>query len=437
MLPKTPTKPYFSFINWLIDHISGDKNTPINERILNVFCLLVGISFFYFVACSAIFFQRLDYCHLHIIWGSVSLFSFYLSYQLKYSKIAMILMIAVAYTSMTDTWVNEGGYFGPFLLMFLTYVVYYSFMLPRYWRLFFIVGNLLYAFCLQFIPCQAVIGTADFIVFRLLTTLACSTIAIYCCTSILDYSYERERRIAESRQHSLQEITKLQTQMIAIISHDVRAPLANIELLLDMLNRNMLSPEQQADMLRKLQKSVGQSREVLESMVGWTRAQVQSAHAEGAASVQCDVKKVIDDSLQDWQDLAATKKLQLQFTTTDSDVITVADSNLIRTTVRNLVMNAIKFTHEGGTIQLQLATDQHTATITVADNGVGIAPDRLAQLFRDRIISKRGTNSETGSGIGLWIVYDMVQRAGGNLTVTSELEKGSTFKVTLPLAKTV
>jgi two-component system sensor histidine kinase/response regulator len=107
---------------------------------------------------------------------------------------------------------------------------------------------------------------------------------------------------------------------------------------------------------------------------------------------------------------------------------------MLKTILRNLVTNAIKFTNNGGTINISEEQTQSGIIISVSDNGIGIKPDDLSRLFDiSEVLTTMGTAEETGTGLGLLLCKDFVETHGGKIWVESEFGKGSNFKFTLPI----
>jgi signal transduction histidine kinase len=108
---------------------------------------------------------------------------------------------------------------------------------------------------------------------------------------------------------------------------------------------------------------------------------------------------------------------------------------MLKTIILNLVSNAIKFTNSGGRININAEENSGNVIISVSDNGVGITPDNLAKLFDiSEIITTKGTAKETGTGLGLLLCKEFVEKHGGKIWVESEVGKGSDFKFTLPVS---
>ncbi len=136
---------------------------------------------------------------------------------------------------------------------------------------------------------------------------------------------------------------------------------------------------------------------------------------------------------------AGNKKIKLT-SNAEKDLLVNADKNMIETVIRNLVSNAIKFTPKGGDIIIKSRTitdsgNQQFAEISVKDSGVGISPNIQSKLFKiTENISTKGTEKESGTGLGLILCKEFVEKHGGEIWVESEAEKGSEFLFTIPLS---
>ena len=106
---------------------------------------------------------------------------------------------------------------------------------------------------------------------------------------------------------------------------------------------------------------------------------------------------------------------------------------MLKTVMRNLVSNAIKFTHNGGAININAEENSGNVIISVSDDGIGISPDNITKLFDiSQVLSTKGTAKEKGTGLGLLLCKEFVEKHGGKIWVESEVGKGSDFKFTLP-----
>ena len=115
-------------------------------------------------------------------------------------------------------------------------------------------------------------------------------------------------------------------------------------------------------------------------------------------------------------------------------LVLYADKKMIKTILRNLISNAIKFTNEGGMINIRAEQDSKEVIISVSDNGIGISPENISKLLdNSHTYTTTGTALEQGSGLGLILCKEFIEKHGGKLLIDSEPIKGSTFKITLPV----
>ncbi len=135
------------------------------------------------------------------------------------------------------------------------------------------------------------------------------------------------------------------------------------------------------------------------------------------------------------ENIADQKSITIKNDVPESLII-FADKSMISTVLRNLISNAIKFTREGGEVVVSARQNPKDILVSIKDNGIGIAPGRAKQLFSfDTNISTPGTNKEKGTGLGLILSKEFVEKHGGSIWVESEEGKGSTFYFTLPVRK--
>ena len=143
---------------------------------------------------------------------------------------------------------------------------------------------------------------------------------------------------------------------------------------------------------------------------------------------------VCKDILKTLDLTADAKNITIDYSTADH-ITVFADIDMLKTILRNIVSNAIKFTNNGGAININAEENSGNVTISVSDNGIGIAPDDLTKLFDiSQILTTTGTAKETGTGLGLLLCREFVEKHGGKIWVESEVGKGSDFKFTLPVS---
>jgi len=200
-----------------------------------------------------------------------------------------------------------------------------------------------------------------------------------------------------------------QHRFVADAAHELRTPLTALSLQAERLGQAPMSADAQ-DRLATLRQGIERSRELLEQLLTLARAQEAAGVPESAVSVQ----RVFRSVLEDLMPLADAKRLDVGVTT-EADARVRANELDLFVVVRNLVDNAIRYTPEGGSIDLSVATDARTVSITVQDTGPGIPAEERARVF-DPFYRVLG-NEATGSGLGLSIVSTVVQRLGGEVVL--------------------
>jgi signal transduction histidine kinase len=169
---------------------------------------------------------------------------------------------------------------------------------------------------------------------------------------------------------------------------------------------------------------------LLENLLEWSRIQTGRLKAK-PEKICC--KKIIEDIEPLFMDVAKGKSIGLMFEVEVEGVI-YADFEMMKTVLRNLISNAIKFTHINGEVKVSIKKHNSFCEIIVADNGTGIDPVAVDKIFRiDSSLSKTGTANETGTGLGLLLCKEFIEQNNGTIRVESQLGKGSNFIVTIPL----
>ncbi len=230
---------------------------------------------------------------------------------------------------------------------------------------------------------------------------------------------------------ALQELNATKDKFFSIISHDLKGPLNSLTSFSGLLinHTESLSKEEIQLLAKDLDKSVKNLFTLLENLLEWSRSQTGAIEF---TPEQVNLTEVLQINKELLSAQASTKKINILFEPDEIRMVQV-HKNSIHTVVRNLLSNAIKFTPEKGTIALTLTNQPTSILVAIADTGVGMEPEVLKKLFRiDTKHSTKGTANEKGTGLGLILCKEFVEKNGGTLWVESEVGKGSTFYFTLP-----
>jgi two-component system sensor histidine kinase/response regulator len=169
---------------------------------------------------------------------------------------------------------------------------------------------------------------------------------------------------------------------------------------------------------------------ILQNLLDWSRSQTGMLEINAE---RIDLKNLVDRNFSNLQLSANNKEIKIYLESLD-DIYIFTDKNMISTVLRNLLSNAIKFTRRGGKVMVGAQVDSDEVIISVKDNGIGIPENKIEMLFRiDKRNSTPGTENEQGTGLGLKLSKEFIEKLGGRLWVESIENKGSTFKFSVPI----
>ncbi len=243
---------------------------------------------------------------------------------------------------------------------------------------------------------------------------------------------EKSEEISSQRDE-LKALNVTKDKFFNLIAHDLRSPFCSLISLTESLisNYDEISEEQKLELFKIVNKSAVDMHALLENLLEWARSQTSSI---SVSMESFNIGSVIESNIE-LSKLSAEKKQITLFCKQKITTFVKADINMINSVLRNLIGNAIKFTKIKGTIEISVEETDHFVEVSVADNGVGIMIDDIAKLFRlDIYITHRGTSNEKGTGLGLLICKEFVERNGGSISVASIVGEGTTFRFTVPKA---
>jgi len=256
------------------------------------------------------------------------------------------------------------------------------------------------------------------------------SLLLFALSLALIYANLRSRQI-RLLNRQLEKLNIAKDRFISILSHDLRSPFNSLLGLSEILIKDVrkIDIDEIEDIANIINKSARNSYNLLEDILLWARTQQGSFPFNPQKLSFTDICKNILEMLNP---NAEAKNIAINCLTADQ-LIVFADIDMFKTVLRNLVSNAIKFTNNGGTININAEQTNSNVTISVSDNGIGIAPDNLTKLFDiSQIQTTTGTAEEKGTGLGLLLCKEFVEKHGGKIWVESEVGKGSNFKFTIP-----
>jgi len=252
-------------------------------------------------------------------------------------------------------------------------------------------------------------------------------ILVILASLVLLYRSNKERK---EMNEELKKLNRVKDKMLAIISHDLRSPLSSMQGMLYLLREDDLSREEIADMSARLEVSLNQNLSMMDNLLAWSKEQMSGMNIDIRP---VDARQIVEEVLRNYEFQADHKQITLN-NNVAQDLKVKADFNLLKLILRNLISNSIKFSSEGDNITVSTRAKGGEIIFEVSDTGIGIPREKQDQLFTFKSGSRAGTQDEKGSGLGLQLCKEFVEKQDGDISVESEVGAGSTFKFSLPKA---
>jgi len=240
-----------------------------------------------------------------------------------------------------------------------------------------------------------------------------------------------QRDVLEKQRKELEVLNATKDKFFAIIAHDLRNPFSTVLGLSELLAREFenFDSDRLKEFINQIYKYSNNTFNLLENLLQWSM--VQTGRMPLRPKV-VNLFEVVIENIELLRGNATNKQITL-IGPEEGEWFSYVDVNMITTVVRNLISNAIKFTEVGGLVEIKFEQDDRFVTVSVSDSGVGISASDLSKLFKlDSNPTTIGTSQEKGTGLGLILCKEFVERNGGKVWVESTLGKGTTFRFTAP-----
>jgi PAS domain S-box-containing protein len=232
-------------------------------------------------------------------------------------------------------------------------------------------------------------------------------------------------------QKELEELNNNKNRFFSIIAHDLKGPFTSMLGFSEFLVNDFdeLTEEERKEFLKNINSTIKSVLELINNLLDWSRIQFKKIDF---TPKEVFLQPIVESVFYSLKIAASNKKILLKNNLPDGIKI-FADDNMVETVIRNLVNNSIKFTNENGFVEVSAEDRQTDVQIKITDNGVGMSKEIADNLFKiDVNVSRKGTYAEKGTGLGLLVCKEFIDKHKGNIHVQSEENKGSTFLITLP-----
>jgi len=414
----------------------GDQDTVTMEaRIYNQVSLIVIVSLLLSLLVNLV--TQVHYVSLMLCFTLVVVCALFINARV-YNNLrssAAIFCVALNLILVVNFFINSGSA-GPSLILFLVSFFLSLTIMPKKQYPFWIPFNVVTVLCLLTIEFLQTVPIANSYQSRsaALLDLAFSYIgSVSCLLVILTYIvnsliHEKNKVLAVSKDLLIANQSK--TKLLSILSHDLRSPLNSIQSFLELLLEYDIDPEEKRTIKASLLRETKNTQIMLQNLLSWTKAQMEGGVQVSLTSVSLFSElKVVLEILQ----ISALEKVITIKNEIDPGLCIVADTEMIRLVVRNLIINSVKFTQSGGNIFLKSRVEGNFVTLIIQDNGIGIAEEKKNNMFAIGAESTYGTNNEKGVGLGLLLCKEFTELQGGTIDFKSTLGVGTEFYLTFPL----
>ena len=246
----------------------------------------------------------------------------------------------------------------------------------------------------------------------------------------LEMMNQNLEKAIDERTKQLVTTNTVKDRLLSVISHDVKSPLNSLRGVLNIYNKGAISKDEFGQLTLQIENDLGKTSMLVENILHWTSSQLKGISLK---MENFDLYALLEDNIRLFDTFSVRKKISIHHNVQPHTQIT-SDRNILNLLLRNLLSNALKFSFERGKITIDINLKHQWLELSVKDEGTGMDADKLSSLLNPKLtMSTTGTDNEQGTGLGLALCRDYVQKAGGSLSVESTIGKGTTFKVTLPL----
>lgn len=245
----------------------------------------------------------------------------------------------------------------------------------------------------------------------------------------------KNQSLIVERNKQLAQLNATKDKFLSIVAHDLKSPFASILGFSELLVKNLHKYDQEKVMkfVQAILNSSNSAYRLVDNLLEWARS--QSGKIEYNPE-NLNLKNLLSEVVLISENAARAKQISLNLQMEDETLKIHADRNMVNAILRNLISNAIKFTNRNGAVSIKAKVVNREVEISVSDNGVGIGDDMIGKLFKiNEKVSSPGTEHEIGTGLGLLLCKEFVDRHHGRIWVESEVNSGSIFNFTLPVSK--
>lgn len=431
--------------------LTGDPVAfSMENRAFNLVSVISLVMLFYAFIFDAIISQW-QMCLMIALLFFLQILLYYRSLYLKKYRTEIIIYAIACYATLVVNYHFNSGLAGPTLFMCFAVCQLILTISPmrynKFWLMLFITVPTALIITEYYFPAFAPDSymSRGERFFDLLSTFVLSIVSFYFVATYLKRYYKSEKRLSEERHAAisaqndfirkqnevLEQLNIEKNRIFSIISHDLRSPIDSIRGYLEILAGGGFSDAEKQEMETELLNHVKHTSDLLQNLLHWSKTQMNGVNVKLLPVRLMDILENVTNTKLTG---ALQKNIKITYSV-DRDLEIIADIEMLKLVLRNLVVNAVKFTRPGGEVQIKAIPKGDLLEIAVKDNGVGIPEAKQKLLFSLNSGSTYGTGNEKGIGLGLILCKDFTERQGGRIWFESKEGVGSTFYISHRLAR--
>jgi signal transduction histidine kinase len=240
---------------------------------------------------------------------------------------------------------------------------------------------------------------------------------------------EKANRRLERLNLDLEETNKIKNQLFSIIAHDLRNPLSSLYGLVTLLEMKAADKDELDKLIPELVSQFKHTSTLLNNLLNWSKSQMQGYKV---TPIKFDIYDVFIKNVELLSNRFDEKEIIIDLGSGSGEDV-FADKNMMDVVVLNILSNALKYCDKGDTVSVNTLSESGFLIISIKDTGMGIPKDKIRLLFTSSFYSTAGTRNEAGTGLGLMLCKEFIEKNGGKIWVESKFSEGTTFYFKLPI----
>jgi two-component system, sensor histidine kinase and response regulator len=242
---------------------------------------------------------------------------------------------------------------------------------------------------------------------------------------------EKQKEEMQSQAENLQQLNELKTKLFSAISHDLRGPISNVQALLDLFTKKLMTAEEFLLISDKLKANLNSTQRILENLLNWAVSQMEGIKTD---KQNLDIRNCIDDAAKLMEEIASRKNIAIR-KNVEENLIVRADGDQLQLVLRNLIHNGIKFSKSGSELVITAFRENKNCRTIIRDSGIGMTQDEIDRIINSKEhFTKVGTQQEKGTGLGLLLCQEFIAKNGGSFNIKSQSGEWTEISFTLELA---